>query len=109
MVEILVDGTPVNPGQFDLHQQSSPFPGGSRYRLRTTDRELTEVVCQCYPPATSKQLSQGDVSHIFNLLRMFISLKYERTTPLFWANTIDKLIDDGDVLELSGVCSPHVS
>ena len=108
MFEIIVDGTTVNPGQFELHQQSDPFPGGSQYKIRTNDTELTKVVCQRYPPSLANRLSQGDVSHLFNMIRMFVSLKFERTTPLFWANTIDQMIVDGDALEIRGVCSRHV-
>ena len=108
MLEILVDGTPVEPGQLELHQQSDPFPGGSRYKIRATDAELTEVVCQRYPPSLTIQLTQSDVSHIFNMIRLFISMKLERTTPLFWANTIDQMTVDKDTLEIGGACSRHV-
>ena len=107
MIEILVDGTPVYPGQIEMHQQLDPFPGGARYKLRTNDRDLVEVVSQRYPATTANHLKQADVSHIFNLLRMFVSLKLDRSPPLFWANTIDELVVNGDGLELSGVCSPH--
>ena len=108
MLEVFVDDTPVDPGKFELHQQSDPFPGGSRYKIRATDSELTGVVCQRYPPSLAGQLSQGDVSHISDLLRLFISLTFERSTPLFWANTIDQMVVDGDALEICGHASPHV-
>ncbi len=108
MLEINVDGMPVDPGQFELHQQSDPFPGGSRYKIRTTDAELTEVVCQRYPPTLTKQLSQSEVSHIFNMIRMFTSMKFNKTIPLYWANTIDQMAVDGDTLEIGGACSRHV-
>ena len=108
MIEILVDAVSVAPNHFELHQQSHPFPGGSRYKLRTNDRELTAVVRNRYSLTTLREMQPSDISHVFNLVRMFFSLKYEKSTPLFWANTIDQIRVEGDVMELTGECSPHV-
>jgi hypothetical protein len=108
MLEILVDGSAVNSGRFELHHQTDPFPGDSRYLIRTSDRELRDLISQRFSPSLSKRLNQADVSYIFNFLSVFISLKFERTIPLFWANTIDHMIDDGEFLVIEGICSRHI-
>jgi hypothetical protein len=76
--------------------------------LRTTDPELVAVVRQRCPTQTAANLRPEEVAHIFNLIRLFISLKRARSTPLFWANTIDQIAIEGDALEVGGVCSPHM-
>src|ERR1700733_13742667 len=109
MLEILVNGTPIKPEQFELHRQSDPFPGGSRYTIKTNETGLVKAVCERYTPSLPKQVSKDDVSRIFNLMRLFISMNFGRSASLlFWGNTIDQLTFDGQTLEINGICSPHL-
>jgi hypothetical protein len=109
MLDVCVNGTPIQPEQFYLHQQSDPFPGGSRYTIGITDTVLIKAICDRYTPALPKELSRGDTTRIFNLIGLFISLKCGRGAPLlFWGNTIDHMTFDGQTLCVQGVCSPHV-
>jgi hypothetical protein len=108
VVEILIDGMPIEAGQLELDQQSEPHPGGRRYRIRSTDKEITKLIYRRYPTPMAMPLEPSSTSNLFNLLRYYISRNYGRTKPLFWANTIDQLVVGADVLELAGVCSPHV-
>jgi hypothetical protein len=108
MLEILIDGMPIEAGQLELHQQSQPHPGGRRYRIRSTDKEITQLIYRRYPTPVAMPLEPSSTSSLFNLLRYYISRNYGRSKPLFWANTIDQLEVSPDVLELAGVCSPHV-
>jgi hypothetical protein len=109
MINVTVDGNSIDPGQLEMHQQNDPFPGGCRYTLRIVDPELAQVVALDFPQAIQQVLTPSQMVDLFNLLRPYVSLKLGRRKSLFWANTVDELKITDNSVELSGVCSPHVS
>lgn len=109
MISVTVHGNAIDPGQLEMHQQDDPFPGGCRYTLRIVDPELVQIVAVDFPQDTHQVLTPSQTIDLFNLLRPYISLKLGRRRPLFWANTVNELKITDNTLELSGVCSPHVS
>jgi hypothetical protein len=109
MIDVNVDGKAIDPRQLEMHQQDDPFPGGSRYTLCIDDLELAKVVALDFPQTIQQALPQAQAGSLFNLLRPYISQRIGRLKPLFWANTVDGLKITDNIVELSGVCSPHVS
>lgn len=107
MIEITVDGASVDPQRFEMHYQSEPFPGGYRYSMEVTDPVLIQSISERFGTIHNSILSGTEASHLFNLLRMFIAIKYGRESPTHWANSVDSLdIEDGQ-LTMTGVCSLH--
>jgi hypothetical protein len=109
MIAVTVDGNAIAPGQLEMHHQDDPFPGGSRYTLCIHDSELAEVVALDFPQTIQQALPEAQAGALFNLLRPYISRHVGRIKPLFWANSVDSMMVTDSTVELSGVCSPHVS
>ncbi len=108
MIEITVDENPIAPGQFEMHSQAEPFPGGSTYRIVIQDSALTTTLSDTFAKWQGAPLSAQQAARLFNLLRMYISLKSSRDKPVYWANTVENIQFRGDLLEVKGICSPHV-
>lgn len=108
MIDLTIDGNPVDPRHLELFHHGNPLPGTSRYTLRVIDSELADVLVREFPDTASKALSARQTISLFNLLRPYMSLKLGLRDPRFWANTVDSLVVDADGVLLSGICSPHL-
>lgn len=108
MIQVTVDGGPVDARQLEMHHQDDPYPGGSRYTLTVSDRELIELIRRRVS-VPARTLSREDTYWVFNMLRLHVSLHLGRDVPLlFWANTVETINMEADTLAVSGVCSRHV-
>ena len=109
MIQVTVDGGPVDARRLEMHYQGDPYPGGARYTLTVSDRELIELICRRVR-VPARTLSREETNWVFNMLRLHVSLHLGRDVPLlFWANTVETINRGADTLTISGVCSAHVT
>ena len=110
VMEVDVDGRPVDPQQLEMHYQNDPFPGGSRYVVCVREQELVDDILKRFAVPTQQPLSPSDAIHLFMVLRGYVSFYYGRSKPLlFWANTVESIAVVNGALEVRGICSPHVT
>lgn len=109
MIEVTVDEKAIEPGQLEMHYQAEPFPGGSTYRIVIRDTDLTQTLWTSFGNWQGKPLPMQQAAHLFNLLRMYVSLKFTKATPSYWANTVETFNLSNDIVEVAGACSPHVA
>lgn len=109
--QLIVNGEITPIGCMEFHHQDEPYPGGSRYVLTTKDADLIQYFLSRFSRGERKNLSGIDVSLVFNVIRLNLSLKCPQLKggPIqFWANNILNLTISESCIVLAGDCSPNV-
>ena len=118
LIELLVDGSPIELWSVMFHYQEDPFPGGLIYEIRAQDPGLLIILEPENVEGERGPLSRREVDSVFMALEGFRSLralndpaereKAQSRTLKYWFNTIERMtIRAGDIF-LRGVASPHV-
>lgn len=108
MIQLLVDDEPVDVTRMEMHFQEDPWPGGSTYCLQIRDEDVIGAIRSRFDLGTYTQLGGDEVSFVFMRVRLTVSLKYSRSAPHFWANSVHVMRVAEDEITLRGTCSPHV-
>lgn len=108
MIELSVDGSPIEFQRLEMHFQNEPRPGGSMYVLEIDDEDIVAYVKTLCEPGVYSPVPDKVARRLLGGIRSLVSFIYSREAPLFWANTVDYLSVSESSVVLRGVCSQHV-
>jgi hypothetical protein len=97
---LLIDGTDMDLSNIWIHSQDDPYPGGHRYGLWLSE------------PLASSWLASGcglfGLSSVLALAQM-LGRARESEAAVFVLNTIERVAQEDQGVEIEGECSPHCS